>query len=190
MKRLVMMLCLLAAAWGAGQGEASAQCSAGDAAKCQYQPVRKWQFGVNGGVGLPQHDVTPFFYGVNAGYEFVPRLYVLGRLEVVTGLYEKDGERTWSQAGNLGAGLGYRLLGAKPSKRGVADCLDLRVLAGASVGHATWKQTFYDAGLEWYCRGRRFSVTPTIGLGYRYVDSRTTGVRNYGSAYLSIGFRF
>ncbi len=192
MKRLVMIVCLLTAVWGAVWSEAGAQCTAGKSETCTKPFTRKWYFGANVGAGLPQHDVTPVFGGVNVGYEFAPRLYAFARAEVNTGLYEKDGERAWNSAGNLGAGLGFRLLGAKGccGSRGVKDCLDLRAMAGSSIGHADWKQTFYDAGLEYYFRGREFGCTPTIGLGYRYVDSRTTGLRNYSSVYMTIGFRF
>lgn len=186
MKVFLLSVAMTALAWNGAQ----AQCSSNGG--CAKTCAKKWQFAANAGVGLPQHDVTPVFAGVNLGYEFAPRVYAFARAEMNTGLYEKDGDRTFNSAGNLGAGLGYRLLGGGKCSacRSLKECLDVRVMAGSSIGHADWKQTFYDAGLEYYYRGSRFFCTPTIGLGYRYVDSRTTGLRNYGSAYVSIGFRF
>lgn len=142
--------------------------------------------------GFKQHDVQPMIIGANIGYEFVPRFYAFIRAEGVYGLYENDGTRTWAKSNNLGGGLGFRLLGGKEAKGtgNFKDGLDLRLMAGTSVGHASWKQTFYDAGLQYYLRGSRFAISPTLGLGYRFTDSRTNAMRDMHTVYVSLGFRF
>lgn len=64
----------------------------------------------------------------------------------------------------------------------------VRAKAMGSLANPDWKRTTYDASLAWYMNAGKFS--PVVELGYRFLDSRTKGVANYGGAYLSIGLRY
>lgn len=139
-----------------------------------------------------QHDVQSIRMGLNVGYEFVTRVYTFVHVENNLALQKTEGTRTFFNSPVIGGGLGYRLFGGNGGKResGTRDCLDLRIMAGCSVGNCDWKQTIYDAGFQYYFKGSRMTISPTIGLGYRFTDSRTTGLRDQHALYASIGLRF
>jgi hypothetical protein len=70
-------------------------------------------------------------------------------------------------------------------------CTDNIQDAGTDIGErvgALWKRATYDASLAWYLKSPKFS--PVVELGYRYLDSKTTGIDNYGNVYASIGIRY
>lgn len=166
-----------------------------DGASQESGDTPAWQrisMGFNVVGGFEQHHVTPLRFEFNAGYEFVPRLYAFFHAENFLGLYKQNGDRIFYRTQNLGGGLGFRLLGGKDGKYAgkLRESLDLRLMAGGSVGSCDWKQTFYDAGLQYYYRGGRALCTPVIGLGYRFTDSRTAGRRDQHTVYASIGLRF
>ena len=64
--------------------------------------------------------------------------------------------------------------------------LDVRVKSLSTS--PDWKRNTYDASLAWYLKTEKFS--PIVEFGYRYLDSRTKGIDNYGNAYLTIGLRY
>ena len=66
--------------------------------------------------------------------------------------------------------------------------LDIRAKALSSVGCPSWKRSSYDVSLAWYLKSYRFS--PVVELGYRFIDSHTSGLDNCGNVFLSIGFRY
>ena len=103
-------------------------------------------------------------------------------------LYEKGDERTYFSGESLGGGVGVKFLNSVKTPH----ALDLRVKALTSIGGADWKRTTYDASLAWYLRSEKKSriFTPVVEMGYRYIDSRTTGLDNMGNFYMSFGIRF
>ena len=87
------------------------------------------------GAGTSHDDVRPMELFVNAGYRFMPRMYVFAHAGGMFGLGEKTGgTRAYTRTPLLGGGLGYTLC----SGDGVA--LDVRGSAASSLGKADWKR--------------------------------------------------
>jgi hypothetical protein len=90
--------------------------------------------------------------------------------------------KTYTRTPNLGGGLGYRFA---PTDDLV---FELRSLVAASVDNKDWKQTVYDTKVLFGLS--RCIFRPTFGLGYRHIESHTTGIDNYNGLYASIGISF
>lgn len=146
----------------------------------------------NFSLGLQNKNTTPLMMGVDFGYEVLPRLRVIFKMDYAMALRSVDGNRTFDGAFTLGGGLSYRLFGGKgytqPAQ--AKDALELQFTAGGSVGKVDWKQNYYDFGLLYTTRHRLSICTPFMGLGYRYVNSHAAGMKNYGGVYATIGMRF
>lgn len=190
-KHLLLLLLTLAGLPLAAQETLPA--AAAEPASFRQQPLaRRFSFAVSGAVGASHRNVTPLFAGIDIGFEFVPRVFVFARAEALAGLHEADDVRTYAVSKTLGAGLGVRLLGKWQDTYATAmkHALDLRASVGWTYGKNDWNYALYDANLTWYCRGVLQGCSPTVGVGFRYMDSRTSGIRSYRNAYLTIGFRF
>lgn len=146
----------------------------------------------NFSLGLQNKNTTPLMMGVDFGYEVLPRLRVIFKMDYAMALRSVKGVRTYDDALLLGGGLSYRLFGGKgytqPAQ--AKDALELQFTAGGSVGKMDWKQNYYDFGLLYTTRHRLSICTPFMGLGYRYVNSHAAGMKNYGGVYATIGMRF
>lgn len=146
----------------------------------------------NFSLGLQNKNTTPLMMGVDFGYEVLPRLRVIFKMDYAMALRSVKGVRTYDDALLLGGGLSYRLFGGKgytqPAQ--AKDALELQFTAGGSVGKMDWKQNYYDFGLLYTTRHRLSICTPILGLGYRYVNSHAAGMKNYGGVYATIGMRF
>jgi len=145
--------------------------------------------------GTKQHGVHPMNVGLRLGYEVMPRLSVAFQYETVMGLVKcgktSDPYRLYA-APTLGVGLSYRLLGGKEYVRWgkAVPGLNVSLVAGGSVGNASWKQTFTDLRLSLYQRGTRFAWSPVMNAGYRYTHSRSPGMRDMHTFYVGVGLRF
>lgn len=146
----------------------------------------------NFSLGLQNKNTTPLMMGVDFGYEVLPRLRVIFKMDYAMALRSVKGVRTYDDALLLGGGLSYRLFGGKGYTQPVQakDALELQFTAGGSVGKMDWKQNYYDFGLLYTTRHRLSICTPFMGLGYRYVNSHAAGMKNYGGVYATIGMRF
>ena len=146
----------------------------------------------NFSLGLQNKNTTPLMMGVDFGYEVLPRLRVIFKMDYAMALRSVKGVRTYDDALLLGGGLSYRLFGGKgytqPAQ--AKDALELQFTAGGSVGKMDWKQNYYDFGLLYTTRHRLSICTPFMWLGYRYVNSHAAGMKNYGGVYATIGMRF
>lgn len=123
------------------------------------------------------------------GYEFVPCLYAFARWESLVGLHDVDGAQTYTNTGNLGGGLGFRLFTAsvRSSTPSRDNGIDIYATMMASVGNSEWKQTAYETGLKWrLVKG----LSPTLGLGFRHTNSHTAGIPNHNGLVASLGIRF
>lgn len=192
MRKCLLLLFLTLGALGLAAQERQT-FSVSTPASFREQPLaRRFSFAVNGGIGAPYRNTTPLFAGIDIGFECIPRLVVFGRAEALAGLHEVDDARTYAVSKTLGAGLGVRLLGKWQDTYATAmkHALDLRASVGWTYGKNDWNYALYDANLTWYCRGVLQGCSPTVGVGFRYMDSRTSGIRSYRNAYLTIGFRF
>ena len=105
----------------------------------------------------------------------------------------RKGRRQGKQHGRGEEGKRHRKrtreqLGVRNAEFAGKHALDVRVKSLSTLGNPDWKRNTYDASLAWYLKTEKFS--PIVELGYRYLDSRTKGIDNYGNAYLTIGLRY
>lgn len=149
------------------------------------QFVDRLHFEATANTGYKSKDKTPIDFSFKAGIDVVPRLYVFFTSEENKTLYKKDDVKTYYDGSSLGGGLGVKLLNSDKT----TQSLDIRAKVLSSVGNPDWKRTTYDASVAWYLSGKqRFS--PVLELGYRYIDSRSNNISNYGSLYVGIGIRY
>lgn len=141
-------------------------------------------FEVTAGSGVKSNGVTPVDFSFKSLVDFVSISYLFIAVEDNISLYNGNGVKTYYNGVGIGGGAGVKLLGRTSGIHG----LDIRAKALGSVGSPAWKRSAYDLSLAWYVKDRRFS--PVVELGYRFVDSRTAGFDNYGTVYMSIGFRY
>lgn len=141
-----------------------------------------------------QDGVTSFMPSLKVGCEAVRRLTVYYVLDGTLSLSKHDGHRYgWSNS--MGGGLGCRMfnLGGRDAATGAeSDAVDLRGFITSTYGKASLKHTSYTLMLaEYYYRGRsNVGDGLCFGLGYRYVDSHTLGVKNTHNLYVSVGYRW
>lgn len=136
------------------------------------------------GTGIRQNGIKPVDFSFKSLVDFVSISYLFVTVEDNISLYKNNNVKSYSNGVSIGGGLGVKLLNGTKGIHG----LDIRAKALDCVGNPAWNRTTYDAALVWYIKSFRFS--PVVELGYRYLDSHTVGLDNYGNAYLSIGLRY
>jgi hypothetical protein len=136
------------------------------------------------GTGLKNNGVRPVDFSFKLSVNFISVMYLFVAVEDNISLYKETGIKSYTNSASGGGGLGIKLLNSKKS----GHALDLRLKALDTFGSPDWKRATYDASLAWYLKSPKFS--PVVELGYRYLDSRTTGIDNYGNVYASIGIRY
>lgn len=141
-------------------------------------------FEISAGTGIKNNGLQPFDFSFKAHLDIISILYAFVTAEDNISLYKDNGNKTYFNGTSLGGGLGVKLLNHLQSNH----ALDVRVKALGTLGSPDWKCTTYDAALAWYIKSDGFS--PVVELGYRFLDSRTKGVPNYGNLFLSIGLRY
>lgn len=113
------------------------------------------------------------------GYNFTERLYANVTVEDAITMFEENGVKDHYKNGTLGLGLGYKVF-----TFGNAS-IDLRANGGMTLNNEAWKYFYYDGGV--YLRRRIGIVTPSIGFGVRYYDSRNDNFKGHLRAYASLG---
>lgn len=141
-------------------------------------------FEFSAGTGMENKGITPVDFSFKSQVEFVSIAYLFVTVEDNISLYKNKEVKTYYNGVSLGGGLGVKLLDGVKS----IHALDVRAKALSSVGCPSWKRSSYDISLAWYLRSYRFS--PVVELGYRFIDSHTSGLSNCGNVFLSIGFRY
>lgn len=141
-------------------------------------------FEFTAGAGVKNNGVTPVDLSFKSHVDFVSASYLFVTVEDNISLYNANGTKTYYKSVGIGGGAGLKLLDRSTG----IHALDIRAKALGSVGRPAWRRTSYDLCLAWYLKAWKFS--PVVELGYRFVDSRTAGFDNYGSVYISIGFRY
>lgn len=136
--------------------------------------------------GTKQHDIAPLGVGVNVGYNLSSRFYVYARYQGMMGLYDNDHSRTYFKTQNLGGGLGFTF--HKDTWKNGAGLWDLRAQVTNSIGNVDWKNTSYDLGVYWRIKSAGAKVAPMFGIGFRHINSHTTGIRDCNCFYGTIGF--
>ena len=141
-------------------------------------------FEFSAGTGMENKGITPVDFSFKSQVEFVSIAYLFVTAEDNISLYKHEGVKTYYNGVSIGGGLGVKLLDSVKS----IHALDIRAKALSSVGCPSWKRSSYDVSLAWYLKSYRFS--PVVELGYRFIDSHTSGLDNCGNVFLSIGFRY
>ena len=138
-----------------------------------------------------QHGMTALASNLIAGIEPIENLRVMFDLSGMLGLYNKDDIKTYYQTSvALGGGLGYRVWTNKKNNGLFAgrDAVDVRAIFTTTTGKPDWKYNNYSIGLTLYDRDSH-KISPTLGIGYHYIKSRTPGISNQSNVYFEIGLR-
>ena len=83
----------------------------------------------------------------------------------------------YNKASNIGGGVGFKLF----PKLKDFNTFELRADVTTTVNSTDLKNTTYSAGIYWY--GER-SISPVIGIGYKFRDYRNEGFSNYSRYYV------
>lgn len=135
-----------------------------------------FKFNAEVSLSYRQHNVTPIFSYLTFSYEPVNRLKFGVSYINFLGLRNLDGERDYLTSHGIGGSVSYRL--NKPKNKDNHG-FEVRARYGHSLGNADMKYSLYDIAL---------TCNNDYGIGYRYVDSQTTGIRNSSQVYLSLIF--
>lgn len=132
-----------------------------------------------------QHNMKPVQNDLILGWQITNKLSVFADYQAMLGLYNADGTRNYYRSrSGLGGGFGYEIANIRK-----AIGIDVRALATTTVGSPDWKYTQYDIGFIFYdYRNHQRFLSPVIGIGYRFTDSRTAGLRNLSNIYFQMGF--
>ena len=136
--------------------------------------------------GLKSDGISPVGAQIGIGYNVTSRFYPMITAEYLSGHYNESGMKTFYDSGNIGFGLGYTFLRGKNDYLSFLQNADLRVNVGTTIGHVDWKYNYYGVELK---MGFRKTNTPVIGVGYRYMNSRTEGLSNYKGVFVTLGFK-
>lgn len=136
--------------------------------------------------GLKQHGIQPIIGATNIGWRILPQLSVYARWQGMKGLYDLNGNRTYFNAQNLGGGLEYTF--ARESFGNGSVLFGARAQMTAGIGSPEWKNTTYDLGLTMHLQPKCGKTNIYFGLGFRHINSHTTGLRDLNGIYGTIGF--
>ena len=133
------------------------------------------------GAVTKDNGVSPVVGQVRLGYKVLPRVGAFAHFEGAFGHHEGSrGTGTYMATNSIGGGLAYRLTDLD----GIT--FDIHGLVGTTVGGYTWKHTLYEGGITMGFSGR---WSPTFGIGFRVMDSRTKGISTHQGLVATLGFR-
>lgn len=131
-------------------------------------------------------DMNQIGFKANIGYDIIPQLFVFAQIEGEKYLYKSGDVKTHFSSNTLGGGLGTILFDTKDDK-GSMGTIDARFAVGTTVGNPELKATTYDLSINWkILRG----ISPTLGLGYRHINTRTSGMPKMNVVYGTLGIKF
>ena len=129
-----------------------------------------------------QHNINNLSLQTNIGYYVFPNLNIHATWEGNIGLLDKAGEKKYLRQSLLGGGLGYDIV-----KNNELGKFAVKAMCATTIGDSDWKQTIYNVGVQWKLKQR---LSPTLGLGFRHVNSRTSSMPNMNVVYGTIGIAF
>lgn len=134
-----------------------------------------------------QHGLMPCMSFTTIGIEPVRRLTIGVSYIGYLGLYKDSERKTYYQTQGIGGECDWQLFKAK--KDGTfwdkGDEIDLRARYGHSIGGGDLKFDLYDAAIIY--RYMRSIIDLSFGVGYRFINSHSSEVRNHSNVYLGIG---
>ena len=137
-----------------------------------YSILEHLTFDLDATVGMENKGMTPTTLNFALGYQLTPRFFAFAKTEGSINLYKKDDVKTYFKSQALGGGLGFKLFNPKTTAQGV----DLRLSVTNTIGNADWKYTSYNADLILYPNCKKSRSVPYIGLGFRHINSHTSGL--------------
>ena len=161
----------------------------GTASVNESSPVERLYFEGAFGASTKSHQITPEVVQFNIGYTFPCKVFTFARAEYVMGMMD-NGNENYSlcyKAADLGLGVGYKLYSTpKVSRYWPFSDVGVHAFAGTTVGGMDWSYNTFEVALN---LGIRKHSTTTYTVGYRYYDSRTTGISNLSGMFFSLGLR-
>lgn len=134
-----------------------------------------------------QHGLIPIMSFTTIGIEPVRRLTIGVSYIGYLGLYKDSERKTYYQTQGIGGECGWQLFKAK--KDGTfwdkGDEIDIRARYGHSIGGGDLKYDLYDAAIIY--RYMRSVIDLSLAVGYRFINSHSSEVRNHSNVYLGIG---
>jgi hypothetical protein len=119
------------------------------------------------------------------GWKPIEKLGVFASFEGTTGFGDDiNGAGNYYRSNSIGGGVKYLLINEHGRFLPKFNTLTLHVKCGSTIGNNAWKYTLYETGLTLNLRKR---LSPTFGLGYRVLDSRTPGINNHKGLFATIG---
>ena len=134
--------------------------------------------------GLKQHDMRPMDLSMQLSCSFTDRLSLLLSAERNHTLFDVNDGKWYADGTSFGGGVAYVWL-----KDGYYR-YDMRLQVVNTIGSPKWKRTAYDLGVTLYEKREKRSLSPVLGLGFRYQKSHTAGIRNWCGLYATVGIRF
>lgn len=125
------------------------------------------------------HKLKPYTSDVNFGLDITKRFYMYISDENILCLRKKDGERNYFKSYNFGGGVGYSIFAFKSESKDSGLNIDMKAQVTTSVGNADWKNTAYTIGMYYRFTYSCTDFQPYFGFGYKYIDSRETGLSNH-----------
>lgn len=129
-----------------------------------------------------QHDATNFVSFIGSTAEVTHRFLVNISYMNALRLYRQEGNKSYAIGHGISGALGYRILGQSGKD---SHALDLRARYGHTIGNCSQQFALYDIGLKTY--SLQGNANFTYGIGYRYMDYKTTGFKNVSMVYISMG---
>ena len=134
--------------------------------------------------GLKQHNMQPMNLDMQLSFSYSDRLSLQVIAERNLTLFDMDGGKQCIDGNLLGGGLAYVWMKDSHYR------YDVRLQILNSLGSPKLKQTVYDFGVNLYSKREERSISPVMGLGFRYQKSHTAGIRDWCGFYASVGVRF
>ena len=132
------------------------------------------------------NEDTPVSLHARWGYRVYRRFGVLANIEAnYIFHHQAKGIGEYQFSNNWGGGVTYRLKDFQTGSSAGFSTVDVYAIYGTTLGHYDWKYNSYDVG---FSIGLIKRFTPSLGFGYRIMDTRTSGVKTYRGFYVSLGF--
>jgi len=151
--------------------QATAMAMTSDQSTDEFRPVVEPNFEIS--VSPRQHHIVSWFNFVSIDITPVKKLKIGVSYINFLGLRNQDGAKSYLTSNGIGGSVSYKVYQpAQQPHRGI----DVTLRYGHSIGNGDLKYGLYDFGVV---------VFEKLGVGFRFVDSRTSGIRNTNSIYFS-----
>ena len=120
-------------------------------------------------------------YDFNFGLKH-KRVELFGTYERMSHHLGKEGVKTYMNTNTLGVGVGYEIQQNK--KR--TSFTPVRFRMAWPVGHPDWNNNYYDLSIHHIHAANSKAIGLNLGVGFRYVNSRSELSPNHGFVYWSV----